>query len=51
MEAETLLPFKGRPSGEVAPTKGWPCGASVVTEVGVFSGISARWWLTVVFNP
>ena len=40
MDAETLLPVEGRPSGEVAPRKAWPCGAGMAAEMGIFSGIS-----------
>ena len=40
MDAETLLPVEGQPSGEVSPTKAWPCGASMAAEMGMFSGIS-----------
>ena len=43
MDAKTLLPVDGQPSGEVSPTKRWPCGAGVAAEVGTFSGIMARW--------
>ena len=50
MEAEALLPVEAWPSGEVVLTKGRPCGAVVATEVGTFSGISARWRATVIFD-
>ena len=49
MEAETLLPVEGKPSGEVGPMKGRPCGAGMSAEVGMFSGISPS--STVVFCP
>ena len=50
MEAETLLPVEGRPSGEVASTKGRPCGAGMAAEVGVFSSIGLR-QRSIVFDP
>ena len=50
MRPVTLLPVKGRPSDEVALTKGRPCGAGVDAEVGAFSGIGGGRRL-VVFYP
>ena len=50
MEAERLLHVEGRPSGEVALTRGWPCAASVGADMGAFSGIRAHKWLTVAFD-
>ena len=46
MEAETLLPLEGRPSVEVDPRKGRPCGAGMAAEMG---GIGA-WLRLVVFD-
>ena len=40
MDAETLLPVEARPSGEVTPTKAWPCGAGMAAEMGMLGGIS-----------
>ena len=50
MEAETLLPNDGQPSGDLALTKGWPCEASMAPELGAFSGIYAQ-GDRVVFDP
>ena len=51
MRAEKLLPVATRPSDEVVPTKGWPCGAGVAAEVGAISGILVHRRATVVFDP
>ena len=42
MKAKTVLPVEGQASGEVALSKGRPCGAGKAAEVGVFSGICPR---------
>ena len=46
----TLLSVEARPSGEVVPTKGRPCLASVAAEVEAFSGIHGLWQAMFVFN-
>ena len=51
MRAETHMPVKVRPSGEVVPTKERPCGVSIAGQVRMFSGIHTRQQPTVVFDP
>ena len=50
MRPRTFLHVEGLPSGDVPPTKGLPSGASMVAEMGAFSGISTRRPL-VVLDP
>ena len=51
MRAETLLPVEAQPSGEVVFMMGWPCGAGMAAEVGIFRSICARQRTTVVLDP